>query len=402
VPLLLIGIPTFLSGLSFTFLQHVVQTDVRRVGRRSGYLLAANIAGSTCGTFVTGWLLLDWFGTAGTLRLLVGAGIAFACMAASRQSRGSRWLGALALIVFVGAVAVAMIPNGSVLWSRLHGATPRTAIVGEDATGLSLLRAEPPNFQRRLLFVNGIGHSWLPYGGIHTALGALPAFAHQHPRQAMMIGLGSRDSLFGLAGRAELEHVASVEIVRPQLAMLRQFASTESYRGVHDLLDDRRIDFVWGDARRYLRQTSRRFDIIEADALYPSSAYAGNLYSDAYFRLLLDHLAPGGFAVTWIPTERTARTLLRVFPFAWRKGDVMIGSNAPVAFDRDAVERRISSPSVVERFALAGIDVRELLHPYLSGNAQSYDPSYNRSALTDINTDLDPRDEFELGVRTRE
>jgi hypothetical protein len=171
---------------------------------------------------------------------------------------------------------------------------------------------------------------------------------------------------------------------------------------VHDLLDDRRIDFVWGDARRYLRQTNRRFDIIEADALYPSSAYAGNLYSDAYFRLLLDHLAPGGFAVTWLPTERTARTLLRVFPFVWRRGDIAIGSNTPVVVDRDAVERRISTPAVVERFALAGIDIRELLHPYLSDDAQSYNPSYDRSALTDVNTDLDPRDEFELGVRTPE
>jgi predicted membrane-bound spermidine synthase len=400
LPLLLIGIPTFLSGLSFPFLQHVVQTDARRVGRRTGHLLAANIAGSTCGAFVTGWFLLDWFGTAGTLRMLVCAGVAFAAVAVCRESRASRRLAPLTFIVVTGTSAVAAIPSGSVLWSRLHGATPRAAIVGEDATGLSVLRAERPDFRRRLLFVNGIGHSWLPYGGVHTALGALPAFAHPHPRDVMIIGLGSGDSLFGLASRMDLEHVTSVEIVRPQLMILRRFASTEPYRGVHDLLDDRRIDFVWGDARRYLRQTSRRFDIIEADALYPSSAYAGNLYSDAYFRLLLDHLTPGGFAVTWVPTERTSRTLLRVFPFAWRKGDIAIGSNAPIAFDRDAVERRVSTPGVVERFALAGIDVRELLHPYLSGDAQSYDPSYDRSSLTDINTDLDPRDEFELGIHT--
>ena len=47
----------------------------------TGHLLAANIAGSTCGAFVTGWFLLDWFGTAGTLRMLVGGGVAFAAMA---------------------------------------------------------------------------------------------------------------------------------------------------------------------------------------------------------------------------------------------------------------------------------------------------------------------------------
>ena len=46
------------------------------------------------------------------------------------------------------------------------------------------------------------------------------------------------------------------------------------------------------------------YDIIEADALRPTSAFAGNLYSVEYFALLRDHLEPGGYAVTWAATER--------------------------------------------------------------------------------------------------
>ena len=32
-----------------------------------------------------------------------------------------------------------------------------------------------------VVFVNGIGQSWIPYGNIHTVLGALPAFVHPRP-----------------------------------------------------------------------------------------------------------------------------------------------------------------------------------------------------------------------------
>ena len=35
-----------------------------------------------------------------------------------------------------------------------------------------------------MVFLNGIGQSWIPYGDIHSVLGALPAFIHPHPREA--------------------------------------------------------------------------------------------------------------------------------------------------------------------------------------------------------------------------
>ena len=65
------GPATVLMGCSFPILQKLAQTDLDYVGRRVGILLAANIAGSTIGAFVTGWIFLDRLGTAGTLRLLV-------------------------------------------------------------------------------------------------------------------------------------------------------------------------------------------------------------------------------------------------------------------------------------------------------------------------------------------
>jgi len=58
-------------GASFPFLQRAVHADLDRLGRRVGWLQGANIAGSTLGAGLTGLVLLQVLGTAGTLRLIV-------------------------------------------------------------------------------------------------------------------------------------------------------------------------------------------------------------------------------------------------------------------------------------------------------------------------------------------
>ena len=71
--------------------------------------------------------------------------------------------------------------------------------------------------------MNGIGQSWIPYGGIHTVLGALPAFVHPRPETVAVIGLGSGDTVHALAGRRELTRITCLEIIGPQLDTLRDW-----------------------------------------------------------------------------------------------------------------------------------------------------------------------------------
>lgn len=405
-PALILGPPTLMMGASFPLLQKVAQTDMARVGRRVGVLLAANILGSTAGAFLTGLLLLDWFGTAGTLRLLAVAGGAFGVMgtfeALRSYGRGPRLIAPALTALAVLGVAAAM-PRGPVLWSALHGTTPDRVVAAEDGSGLSVLKAETGfqpaggRFPRVVVFVNGLGQSWLPYGDIHSVLGALPAFIHPHPRRAVIIGLGSGDTVNAMAARQDIERVTSIEIIRPQLATLEALVRRYPYPGLQSVVGSPRIEHLVGDGRLYLTRSTETFDIIEADALRPSSAFSGNLYSDAYFTLMRDHLSPGGLAVSWTPTERVARTFVKVFPHVWWSGQVMVGSNAPIAIDREAVMKRVSDPSVDSYFRWAEIDIVRILRPYVFGPFHRYETDHPREALTDINTDLFPKDEFDLG-----
>ena len=396
IPAALLLPPTFLMGFCFPVLQRIVQTDVTRLGRRVGTLMLANIAGSVVGTIVTGVLAFNVFGTAGTLKALVVASMLFSIVTLGWIARGRVRFLVIGTAVVVVALAWRALPDEIELWARLHGAAADRIVVGEDATGLSVLRIEPSALQNRTtVFVNGVGQSTIPYGDIHTALGMLPAFLHPNPRTVAIIGLGSGDTLYAAAGRPEIERITCVEIIAPQIAGLRRLQQRHPYAGLARLLSDPRIQHRAGDGRIFLMRSGPVFDIIEADALRPTSAYSGNLYSEEYFSLVRSRLRPGGLAATWLPTSRVHNAFVRVFPYVISASGVLVGSDRPIDTDRDTIVRRTADPRVRDHYAQVGISADELLSSYLASPAR-YTPEFDRRALSDVNSDLFPKDEYDL------
>ena len=386
LPAFLIGPATIAMGASFPLIQRIVVQDVAHLGRRVGTVMLANIAGSTLGAILTGWVALTYVGSAGSLRILAATGGLFLWLAI-RSMTPRAWTAAFALPAIALAVA---LPGQSRLWARLHGTVPQRLVVAEDASGVSVLKSEGPT---AVVFVNGIGQSWIPYGNIHTVLGSLPAFVHPHPRDAALIGLGSGDTVYAAAGRAELTSITCIEIIRPQLATLVEWRRRTQYGGLVSLLSDPRITQLAGDGRAFLMNAERTFDIIEADALRPSSAYSGNLFSTGYFELVRSRLSPGGLAVSWAPTPRVLDTFLQVFPHALGFGDIVIGSNTPIRFDAAEIKARLAAPAVQDYYFRAGVNINALLARYLDTA-----PQILRGGATTppagLNEDLFPRDEF--------
>jgi spermidine synthase len=384
-------------GMSFPYLQKATQVDFPRVGRKLGALLAANIAGGVCGATIVGWLLLATLGTAGTLKLLVGAGAILAWPYAHlrwpSRRRERLWTGVGAATL--SSIALVMMPDDAALWPRLHATSETRVLFDEDGAGLSLLKMHSTGRMGGAeVYVNGLGQSWIPYGNIHTVLGALPAFLHPAPTDVAMIGLGSGDTAFAVAGRADVRRLVSIEILGAQRRTLEQLAKSSGYPGLLAALFDPRIEHHVGDGRAYLLRSDARFDIIEADALRPTSAYAGNLYSREYFALVSQRLAPGGLAVTWAPTERIRATFRHVFPHvAAFKDGVYLGSTTPITIDPNAILARASA--AYDYYAVAGIDIVALLRPYLDPAPEMYGPDTPREAAA-MNTDMFPRDEFAL------
>jgi spermidine synthase len=402
IPAALVLPPTLLMGFSFPVLQRVVQTSLPRIGRRVGVLLLANVVGSMAGTALTGFLLLDRIGTAGTMRLLAIVSGAFGVLAIviALQSPGSRLRrlptvpAALLGSAFVFVPLLVVMPPSGTLWAHLHGTVVEAMVYAEDGSGLSVVNTDGRN---AILYANGIGQGSMPYGEVHTALGALPAFIHPSPRTAAVIGLGSGDTVHAVAGRREIARVTCVEIIRGELTTLTDLRRRFPYGGLLNLIEDRRIEEVFGDGRIHLRRGGV-YDVIEADALRPGSAYSGALYSDTYFALVREHLAPNGLAATWAPTQRVYNTFIQAFPHVVAMPGILIGSNEPIPMDRAAIETRLAEPQVRQYFERAGIDIRKLLATYLDAPTV-YTPAYPRQQLVDVNTDLFPKDEFDLSPR---
>ena len=403
IPTALVLPPTLLMGFSFPVLQRVVQTSLPRIGRRVGVLLLANVIGSMVGTALTGFLLLDRVGTAGTMRLLAIVSAAFGVLALVIALRSLRDSGLrrpravpLALLgsAFVFVPLLIVMPPSGTLWAHLHGTVVEAMVYAEDGSGLSVVNTDGRN---AILYANGIGQGSMPYGEVHTALGALPAFIHPAPRTAAVIGLGSGDTVHAVAGRREIARVTCVEIIRGELTTLTELRRRFPYGGLLNLVENGRIEQVFGDGRIHLRRGGV-YDIIEADALRPGSAYSGALYSDTYFALVREHLARNGLAATWAPTQRVYNTFIRAFPYVVAMPGILIGSNEPIPIDRAAVEARLADPATREYFDRAGIDIRKLLTTYLDSPIV-YTPAYPRQQLSDVNTDLFPKDEFDLSPR---
>lgn len=66
-----------------------------------------------------------------------------------------------------------------------------------------------------------------------------------------------------------------------------------------------------------------------------------------------------------------------------------------------AITARLADPRVGEYYGRAGIDIEQLMRPYLESDPVRYGPDFDREAFTDFNTDLFPKDEYDLSPPPR-
>jgi predicted membrane-bound spermidine synthase len=386
LPAALFALPTVLMGLSFPVLQRAVHDDLRTSGRKVGLLQAANITGCVAGSLLVGLLALDWMGTTGTFRALMALGVAFAVVG----GRHFGWRTAFAPFVLALAVLVIAIPGQRPFWMRLHGTHDPNVLLEEDASGVGALVPQPNG--NWVVFVHGKSHSWVPFGGIHSRLGAAPSMIHPAPLDVAIIGLGSGDTAWASAARPETRSLTVFEISGPQPVLLRRLAAMQPFPGLRHLLEDPRLRIRVADGRNALEQEGKLYDVIEADALWPMAPYSGNLYSVEFFQQCMRRLKPGGLLCTWAPTPRVYSSFTQAAPYIVGLGDrtVLFGSNEPIEVDIDAWRARALSPAVV---AYLGEDTARGTAGLLS-QVQLLNRYRRRQLVKNMNFDLFPRDEF--------
>jgi spermidine synthase len=280
------------------------------------------------------------------------------------------------------------VPSQRRLWLRLHGTQEQDSLFEEDATGVVALVPDRHVWQ---VWAGGRWHSTLPFGGIHTALGAAPSVIHPAPREVAIIGLGSGDTAASAGCRLDIEQRITVfELYAPEHRLLSALAErNDAPVKLVQMLRDPRFSFPIADGRNALDRGGRLYDLIEADALWPTAPYAGNLYSLEFFRMCARRLRPGGLVTTWRPSPRVAATFIAALPHVIEMsgGQVLMGSNSPIPIDPAAWRERLNP----ENAACLGRPRAAAVWEEMKTVQPADRPP---SAPSQINRDLFPRDEF--------
>jgi predicted membrane-bound spermidine synthase len=135
------------------------------------------------------------------------------------------------------------------------------------------------------------------------------ALLHPDPQDILIIGQGAGGTPIAAGVSQKTHNVRVVDIAAPVFDAMQEAARRSAddvlHRPLRQYYADPRYTRIVADARHLLLTEERRYDIIEADTVYPTSALAGQLYSTDFFRLALSRLKPGGYVVQWMPSERT-------------------------------------------------------------------------------------------------
>ncbi|MCB1742980.1 MAG: fused MFS/spermidine synthase [Gammaproteobacteria bacterium] len=209
----------------------------------------------------------------------------------------------------------------------------------------------------------------------------LPLLLHPHPREVLLMGIAS-----GITAGAALTHpgvnIEAVELVPESLAMLEHFAGWNE-----SISDSPRARLHIGDARRFVRTTSSRYDVVIGDLFHPARDGAALLYTLEHFQAVRDRLHANGLYCQWLPLYQmdaemlrmTLRTFAAVFPHheAWIASfDAfpalgLVGTKRPHALDVETLEARLRTSATL-RAQLRGAAVRsprQLAFHYIAGPA---------------------------------
>lgn len=400
-PLLIMGAPVVLMGMSFPFMQALVSERVDTLGRRTGLLLFANVVGNVTGTLIVGFVLLDRLGTSGTLRVLAGLlvlpGLAAAGLAARRVRRAQLGVAAVGLL----AAVLATFPSNNQLWAYLHGTAEgeeRFALAEDRACVTALKQVGSDD----LLHVNAASQNGYPFDDFHVLIGLVPTLLHQAPSHVLAVGLGIGATPYGMSRDPRVEQLDVVEICGGAVSLQRTLAvrgAAESER----LLDDHRVDLQVGDGRKFLLSAEDPFDVVTVDAVRPQSAFSGSLYSVEFYELVGSRMGAGGILSGWVSTARVLNSVTQAFPYVARftvanyhGAQFFLASERPIVFDRSTVLSRFHALEPDRWFSPSQT---QSIREFLAGVEPVVVRDGRPSAVvddTDINRDLMPRDEYFL------
>jgi spermidine synthase/MFS family permease len=342
VSFVLVFIAAALLGSAFPLLSHATIDPAQASGKHISFLYMSNIAGSTLGSFLVGFIVLDYWSTRATSVLLLGLGfIAALALAALARTRAPK---ALFITGAVACVVLALCSDSlfSGLYERLLFKTRynngmQFSDVVENRSGVVALHPTTADsgIPVKVVYSGGAYDGQLNTDLMHDSNGVIRAYAiaglHPHPKNVLVIGLATGAWTQILVNNPEVQNVTVVEINPGFLPLIQKSPEVES------LLSNPKVHIVIDDGRRWLvANPNRRFDFILMNTSFNWRANMSNLLSTEFMQLMRAHMNPGGIAyynTTW--SEDALATGATAFPNALRVLGFLAVSDSPFTLDKD-------------------------------------------------------------------
>ncbi len=296
-------LPTVVMGATFSCLTQAAKRGERGVGAA----VAINTMGGFIAPLLAGVILIPLVGTKWSL-VALSLGYSALVLTDWRFPR---------LLLLVPLLMAFLIPSDLHLITVREGDRVGYYREGVMASVAIVVSADG----RRNLRVNN-RHQMGGTGAASTRMelrqGHVPLLLHPAPDRALFLGVGSGITAMAAGYHGDLEADA-VELVPEVVQAIPGFKVDG-----RSLLDMPTVQIHTADARRFVRVTRERYEVIVADLFHPARDGAGMLYTVEHFEAIGGLLSEGGLFCQWIPayqmdaaTIRTVvRTFLQVYPDA--------------------------------------------------------------------------------------
>ncbi len=411
--------PALMWGASFPLAMAAAAAPGQDPGRLAGETYAANTVGAILGAVLFSIVLVPWFGTQGSERILMILAMLAALLAAYGGLKSAQKITLTSVGLIATAVLVVLIARGlgEVPWLALAYGRRTVTItdpgeplyVGEGMNS-SIVISELPAGQRYFHVSGKVEASTEPFDmRLQRMLGHISALANPDPKSVLIVGFGAGVTAGSFTTYDDIEHIVICE-----LEPLIPPAATEYFKAEnYDVLHDPRTEIHYDDARHFVLTTQEKFDVITSDPIHPWVKGAATLYSKEYFELAKQHLNPGGVITQWVPlyesdletVKSEIATFFEVFPNGtiWANNIdgqgydvVLMGQADPAPFDMDAIQARLdANPKAKESLQYVGIGSAAALFSNYAGRAKDLKPWLEDAQ---INRDINLRLQYLAGM----
>ena len=332
--LLLVCAGASFFGATFPLVAHVSVNPAGRAGALLSYLYAANIVGSTLGTLVVGYVLMDYLSVyqISILLLLGGAFFAAAVFVISARPLVRLRPGIALAVPAMFLIIVVARPLFGTLYDRLlfKNKYPASHFQEVVETRSGTIGVTPGG----VLFGGGVYDGRFSVDLLHDVNIILRPYAlsafHPAPRRVLMIGLGSGSWAQVVANHPEVESLTVVEINPGYLKLIPEYPT------IRTVLHNPKVHIVIDDGRRWLLWNPRiKFDAIIMNTTFYWRNHASSLLSVEFLQVVREHLEPDGVLFyNTTGSDDAIATALTVYPYALRFVNSVAVSDSPLVFDR--------------------------------------------------------------------